>query len=434
MKALSSIIPAALLGALFVLILALATSACKRRDTVAEPLLPFGKKPAESGEAKPEAEEADKAAPSATVEGDGKAPKPAAEAPRPGTATAPPAGARPRPEDGPWPADAPEREGIDFARAKESAGQLRGRLIYDGSEGGFACVRLGGRAVAPSRFERGLPLREDGQQTALGLAGLIPDTDLAVWESLPPPAKAGAPLRRKPLELGEELVAVAFADGRVIALSTRVAALPEAPDQTAPLSGVARLLLLDRALEPGLSAAVLIDGGYRIAGLLTGRRLHGLSLALSADELRLLASPGTNLTALYGPKPPGETLPPTDEGQTKAGGEEPPAKALYASERLWLGVEVKGLRPELAGRFGLMGVETGIMVTKVYPNSPAHRAGLAEGDILVGLSGRAVNKLSDLPPIMAGAEAGRELPVELLRRNKRLTLAVPPEDRPGGNQ
>ncbi|MBO0702042.1 MAG: PDZ domain-containing protein, partial [Candidatus Dormibacteraeota bacterium] len=62
------------------------------------------------------------------------------------------------------------------------------------------------------------------------------------------------------------------------------------------------------------------------------------------------------------------------------------------------------------------------------PGSPADRAGLRPGDLIVEVGGRPVRKAGDLQGQMVGAAVGRPVEVEVLRQERWLRFtAVPTE-------
>src|SRR6185369_14428382 len=62
---------------------------------------------------------------------------------------------------------------------------------------------------------------------------------------------------------------------------------------------------------------------------------------------------------------------------------------------LWTGLRLLSVDPELSRRYDLA-VQKGALVYKVYPGSPAARAGLAEGDVIVAVQGQNVSAREDV--------------------------------------
>jgi S1-C subfamily serine protease len=73
--------------------------------------------------------------------------------------------------------------------------------------------------------------------------------------------------------------------------------------------------------------------------------------------------------------------------------------------------------------------ETAVMVATVEPESPADRAGIASGDIILTLDGAAVTGADDLIRILAGDKIGRSIALEILRNGNRLTVSLIPDER-----
>ena len=89
----------------------------------------------------------------------------------------------------------------------------------------------------------------------------------------------------------------------------------------------------------------------------------------------------------------------------------------------WLGVMVQDMNQSLAQSFGLKQPE-GALVAQVEPNSPASKAGLQAGDIILEFNGSKIGRSGDLPPLVGSTPVGTSVPVVILRNGKRLTVDV----------
>ena len=108
------------------------------------------------------------------------------------------------------------------------------------------------------------------------------------------------------------------------------------------------------------------------------------------------------------------------------------AEQLRESGRVsrgWLGVLIQDVTRELAESFG-MAKPQGALVAKVLEGSPAERAGFEVGDILLSFGEHAIDRSSDLPPIVGRTRVGREVPVEILRGGESMTLRVTTDELP----
>ncbi|APZ44643.1 hypothetical protein BW247_09625 [Acidihalobacter ferrooxydans] len=89
----------------------------------------------------------------------------------------------------------------------------------------------------------------------------------------------------------------------------------------------------------------------------------------------------------------------------------------------WLGVMVQDMDQNLAQSFGLSQPE-GALVAQVEPHSPAAKAGLKAGDIILEFNGSKINRSADLPPLVGATPVGSSVPVVILRDGKRMTVEV----------
>jgi serine protease Do len=89
--------------------------------------------------------------------------------------------------------------------------------------------------------------------------------------------------------------------------------------------------------------------------------------------------------------------------------------------RTWLGVRVQELSPLLAKSFRLA-ESRGALVTEVVEGSPAQRAGLAAGDVIVSFGKHTIQRSEQLPWLVATGGEGSKVRVALWRAGKKLEL------------
>ena len=89
--------------------------------------------------------------------------------------------------------------------------------------------------------------------------------------------------------------------------------------------------------------------------------------------------------------------------------------------RGWLGVVVQELTPPVAEALGL---DHGVIVTKVLPGSPAERGGLQPGDIILEIDGKPVKSATDIQLMVMKTPPGKEITLTVLRGDKKITLKV----------
>jgi serine protease Do len=95
----------------------------------------------------------------------------------------------------------------------------------------------------------------------------------------------------------------------------------------------------------------------------------------------------------------------------------------------WLGVSAKQVTPEIAAAAGLQ-EPTGAFVTEIVKGSPAEKAGLRRGDVIVELDGKKILDPSELPRMVAFGHIGKAVTLNILRQGKPLEIKVVVEMRP----
>lgn len=238
----------------------------------------------------------------------------------------------------------------------------------------------------------------DGRELEANVLGSDRDADLAVLKvdarGLP-----AIPLGQSTdLMIGETVIAIGNPFGLSHTVTTGVLS---ARGRTVPSERGERLftdfLQTDTSINPGNSGGPLVNILGEVIGVNTAiiSGASGIGFAIPADRARRVV------------------------GDLLRFGELRP---------LWTGARLITLDAELAQRYGL-DTRRGAMVLKVYPDSPALEAGLAEQDLIVAVNGQPIHAREDVTTALYTAELGA--PVRLdVRRGDRTFQATLRAQRP----
>ena len=91
--------------------------------------------------------------------------------------------------------------------------------------------------------------------------------------------------------------------------------------------------------------------------------------------------------------------------------------------RGWIGVRIQPVTEDIAEGMGLPS-NFGALVTDVTANGPAAKAGIRNGDLIVGFDGKKVADSRALSRIVADTQINKTVNVDLLRKGKKLTLRL----------
>jgi S1-C subfamily serine protease len=238
----------------------------------------------------------------------------------------------------------------------------------------------------------------DGTSVPFTTVGADPLSDLAVVRaagSTPPPAQLGD---ADELVVGQLVVAV----GNPLGLAGSVTAgVVSALGRSLPTrSGAAARLVedviqTDAALNPGNSGGALADSRAKVVGINTAVAGVGVGLAVpvNATTRRIISTLMQN-------------------GRVR---------------RAYLGlVNAPGPLPApLRERFGRA---SGLRVLEVLPATPAARAGLRAGDLLITAAGHPVEKAQDLQRLMFEEAIGRPLPITVMRNGALVDVIAQPSE------
>ncbi len=91
--------------------------------------------------------------------------------------------------------------------------------------------------------------------------------------------------------------------------------------------------------------------------------------------------------------------------------------------RGWLGVVIQRMSPDLAKSFGLE-ENTGALVAEIVEDSPAQKAGIKRGDVIIKFNGTEIKTMDVLPRRVAATRPGKKATVTILRDGKKKSLKV----------
>jgi Do/DeqQ family serine protease len=92
----------------------------------------------------------------------------------------------------------------------------------------------------------------------------------------------------------------------------------------------------------------------------------------------------------------------------------------------WIGVEIQEITREMETFFSLQEGDKGVLVSDVFEGSPAARAGLKRGDVLVKIEGADLESPEDYRQVLSEYTPSDLLKITLLRKGKRQDIVVQP--------
>ena len=94
---------------------------------------------------------------------------------------------------------------------------------------------------------------------------------------------------------------------------------------------------------------------------------------------------------------------------------------IYSRTGGWLGVQIQDVTRELAESFGMKKPQ-GALVSKVMPGSPAEKAELQIGDVILEFNGQAIEKSGDLPPMVGMTPINDKATLKIIRQGAEKTV------------
>ncbi|MEM6602639.1 MAG: DegQ family serine endoprotease [Pseudomonadota bacterium] len=92
-------------------------------------------------------------------------------------------------------------------------------------------------------------------------------------------------------------------------------------------------------------------------------------------------------------------------------------------ERGWIGVNIQPVTQDIADSLGLDDV-TGALVGNVSPDSPADEGGLQPGDVIISVENQPIEKVRDLPRIIAETPVDKTVTMQIVRSGKQQNITL----------
>ncbi len=288
---------------------------------------------------------------------------------------------------------------------------LHVRAIREGGRGSAGLAHGSGVLIAPGGYaltnshvvhrSGGVEVElADGRALLADVVGDDPETDLAVLR-----IASSTPLPHVELgdsnqvRVGDFAIAVGSPFGLARTVTLGIVSALGRTLRSQSGRAIEGVLQTDAPLNPGNSGGPLVDADARVIGVNTAIVLggQGVCFAVPANTASFVIR---------------QVL----------------AHGRVRRARLGVAAEEVSLAAERARELGLP-APRGVVVRAVEPGSPAERAGLRVGDVLVRCAGRPLQTVADLHRLLDHEAIDRALEFELLRRAERLTLAVRPSER-----
>src|SRR5881227_713952 len=246
-----------------------------------------------------------------------------------------------------------------------------------------------------SRIQVSLP---DGRRCPAHLIGDDPATDIAVIRIDAPSLPAVELGDSQKLRVGQLAIAIGNPYGFQYTVTAGVVSALGRSLRSYSGRLIDDVIQTDASLNPGNSGGPLVSSDGRVIGVNTATIMgaQGLCFAIGINTAKFVA---------------GRLL---RDGRIR---------------RAYIGVEAQTvpLHRRLV-RFYDLPQESGVIVSAVTPDSPAQRAGLREGDVIVALDGKAVAGVDDLHRLLTDAHVGVSRSLTVLRWTEKLELQVVPQE------
>jgi S1-C subfamily serine protease len=240
----------------------------------------------------------------------------------------------------------------------------------------------------------------DGRQVKGQIIGDDPDTDLAVIRISASNLKAAPLGDSRSLRVGQLVVAIGNPYGFQYSVTTGVVSALGRSLRTATGRLIDNVIQTDAALNPGNSGGPLVTSNGEVVGVNSAviYPAQGICFAIPINVAKFVAVPLIR------------------DGKIR---------------RSYIGIggqNVPILR-RLVHYYNLPS-ETGVLIIMVEKNSPAQKAGLLEGDIIIGFEDKPIQGIDDLHRLLTEDKIGSKINIGVIRQTENLTFNIIPRESP----
>ena len=283
------------------------------------------------------------------------------------------------------------RRGGSRQAARESGGQGSGFVITpDGYALTNSHVVHGTQGIQVS-----LP---DGSTAAADLVGDDPDTDLAVIKIHGNNFSHVLLDDSRAVKVGQVAIAIGSPYGFQHTVTAGIVSATGRSMRAQSGRLIDNIIQTDAALNPGNSGGPLVNSRGKVIGVNSAMILpaQGICFAIASNIAQLVAAWLIK------------------EGRIRRG---------------YLGVGGQNVPiHRRVVRFYDLPAETGVMVASIEPDSPAAKAGVAIGDVIIAFENQIIASVDDLHRSLTDIRIGREAELSVLRHTQKLNLNVVPQE------
>lgn len=228
----------------------------------------------------------------------------------------------------------------------------------------------------------------DNREFSAKLIGADPRTDIAVIKI---DAKTPLPFvkmgQSDDLLIGETVIAIGNPFGLSHTVTTGIISAINRNIKAGKYKVYTDFIQLDASINPGNSGGPLLNVNGELVGINTAifRKGEGIGFAIPINRAERIVDDLIRY------------------GEVQQG---------------WLGIFVQSLTPELVDFFEIPNLR-GVLISKIFKNSPADKAGIATGDVILAIEGSKVTSPKDFQNMLSSYTAGDQVTIDFINHNNK---------------